>query len=116
MVPGAWKWFLEDRIGVNLRNRRWCRLRLEPGPGVSSCKLITVLLSTSLSQYLRDPAQYTLEALDQDSPDDAWDSVSEVSSSEQEERTLPRAEDAPPALRAKALSAQPAGAGAGAGP
>lgn len=57
---------------------------------------MTVLVS--LSQYLKDPAQHILEAPDQDSPaeDDAWVSVSEVSSSEQE--PLSAAEDALPTL------------------
>lgn len=54
----------------------------------------------SLSQYLKDPAQHILEAPDQDSPaeDDAWVSVSEVSSSEQEPGPLSAAEDALPTL------------------
>lgn len=54
------------------------------------------LVLVSLPQYLKDPAQHILEALDQDSPaeDDAWDAVSEVSSSEQEPGTPSGAEDA----------------------
>ncbi|XP_070263375.1 interferon gamma receptor 2 [Myotis yumanensis] len=57
-------------------------------------------IPAQIEEYLKDPAQHMLEALDQDSPaeDDAWESVSEVSSPEQEQRALSRAEGAPPTL------------------
>uniref|UniRef100_G1PKF2 Interferon gamma receptor 2 n=2 Tax=Myotis lucifugus TaxID=59463 RepID=G1PKF2_MYOLU len=50
-------------------------------------------IPAQIGEYLKDPAQHILEALDQDSPaeDDAWESVSEVSSPEQEQRVLSRA-------------------------
>lgn len=57
-------------------------------------------IPVQIEEYLKDPAQHILEALDQDSPaeDDAWELVSEVSSPEQEQTVLSRAEGAPPTL------------------
>lgn len=57
-------------------------------------------IPVQIEEYLKDPAQHILEAPDQDSPaeDDAWVSVSEVSSSEQEPGPLSAAEDALPTL------------------
>lgn len=57
-------------------------------------------IPVQIEEYLKDPTQHILEALNQDSPAEAgaWDTVSEVSSPEQELRTLSKAEDALPAL------------------
>nr|KAF6268898.1 interferon gamma receptor 2 [Pipistrellus kuhlii] len=57
-------------------------------------------IPVQIEEYLKDPAQHILEALDQDSPaeDDAWDMVSEVSSLEQEPGTPSEAGDTVPTL------------------
>lgn len=99
VVLGVWKWSLGAGIEVNLRNTRRCRRR--PEPEAWGLELVDSLrCRVPLSQFLKDPAQHVLEALDQDSPaeDDAWEPVSEVSTPEQEQRALSRAEGAPPTL------------------